>query len=526
MDEYDAVIIGAGINGLVAAAELAMAGWSVAIIERNPRIGGFIASGERTLPGYVHDTYSSIHTLFTSSAAYAALSERLHAHGLRYVNTDGAITGSAAPGRAVVAYRDPAKTAEAFESPADRAAYLTMLEELGRRAPTVFGALGSELRSPQGVRLALAALRSQRVKGLDALAHDGLMSGRAFLRSRFTGPEVDHLWGPWVLHAGLSPDNAGGGIMIPVFAMASHQFGVPQVVGGAGNFVAAFEGLLAEFGVTIMTGRTAEEITVSGGKATGVVTDAGTVRARRAVLASVTPQALYGSLLTQAPVPEQIRDEAERFRYGRAVVQLHVALDRPLKWADERLQDVPVLHLSTGTASTGVSCAQADAGMLPASPTMMVGRQHLLDPDRVPEGKGLLWLTAQEVPWHPQEDAAGRIPVDGTWSRATAERFAERMLDKIEQCAPGTVSSVLKVDVVTPVDLAAANPNAVDGDVYSGSMELDQNLLWRPLPHRGTHATDIRGLWHIGASTHPGPGLGGMSGHIVAERLLAKRRSR
>ncbi|GAB2459522.1 NAD(P)/FAD-dependent oxidoreductase [Nocardioides hungaricus] len=524
MDEYDAIVVGSGINGLVAAAELATVGWSVAIVERNDEVGGFIASGERTLPGFVHDTYSSIHTLFTSGAAYEKLGAKLHEHGLRYINTDGAVTGSVAPGSAVVAYRDPARTAEGFSVPSDRGAYLAMLEEMGRRAPAVFGALGSELRSVQGAKLLVHALRSQRMKGLGALAHDAMMSGRSFLRSRFTGTEIDQLWGPWLLHAGLSPDHAGGGLMIPVFAAANHQFGAPQVAGGAGNFVAAFKSLLSELGVVTMTGRLAERITVSGRRATGVVTDAGTLRARRAVLASVTPQALYGSLLKDAPIPPLVREEAERFRYGRAVVQLHVALDRPLQWADERLQDVPVVHISTGTGSTGIACAQADAGMLPAAPTMMVGRQHLLDPDRVPEGKGLLWMTTQEAPWRPREDAAGTIPVDGTWSKATTDAFVERMLDRVEQCAPGTVASVLKTDVLNPTDMVAINPNAVNGDVYSGSMEMDQSMFWRPLPHQGKHATAIRGLWHIGASTHPGPGLAGGSGHLAAQQLLSQRR--
>lgn len=253
------------------------------------------------------------------------------------------------------------------------------------------------------------------------------------------------------------------------------------------------------------------------------MTDAGLVAARRAVVASLTPQALYGTLLRTAPVPERVRAEAERFRYGRAAMQIHVALDRPLAWSDERFQDVPLVHLSSGSASTGVACAQADAGMLPASPTVAVGRQHVLDPTRVPPGAGSLWLQLQEVPWRPEADAAGTIPVDGTWSRSTTAAYADRVLSKIEESAPGMMASILKVDVLNPADLAAANPNAVNGDPYGGAAELDQNLFWRPLPHAAGHATSIRRLWHIGASTHPGAGLGGGSGHIVAQALLGSR---
>lgn len=265
MEEFDAVVIGSGVNGLVAAAELALGGWSVAVIERNRRLGGFIASDERTSPGYMHDTYSSWHPLFVSGGGFGVLKKVLHAYGLEYRNTDDALTGSIAPDRAVIAHRDPARTAEGFSDPADRRAYLAMLAEMGERAATVFGALGSELRPAKLARLGLGALRSQRLAGLEMLARDALMSGRAFSRERFAGHEADQLWAPWLLHTGLSPDNASGGVMIPVLAMTLHSFGLPVVAGGAGNFVAAFESLFSELGVTVMTGRPAESVAVSGG---------------------------------------------------------------------------------------------------------------------------------------------------------------------------------------------------------------------------------------------------------------------
>lgn len=127
----------------------------------------------------------------------------------------------------------------------------------------------------------------------------------------------------------------------------------------------AFERLLSEHGVTVLTGHRAERVTTTNGRATGVVTDKGLISARRAVIASVTPQALYGTLLKDEPVPWAIRRDAERFRFGRAAMQIHIALDRPLRWTDERFQDVPLLHISDGSGGTGIACAQADAGALP-----------------------------------------------------------------------------------------------------------------------------------------------------------------
>ena len=511
---------------MAAAAELGLAGLSVALVEQSDRIGGFIDSGDETLPGYIHDVYSSWHPLFVSGGAYATLGKQLHGHGLEYSNTDGAMSGSIAAEGAAVAYRDPEATAAEFGDPADRRAYSVMMAEMGRRADLVFGLLGSEVRSASLLKLGLSSLPKQRLNGFESLARDAVTSGRAFARNRFVGTEADQIWAPWLLHAGISPDSAMGGIMIPVLATAMHGFGVPTVTGGAGNLVKAFEGLFTANQVTVLTGHRAERIITSGQTATGVITDRGAFTARRAVLASVTPQALYNDLIPDAPVPQRIRKEASSFRFGRAAMQIHVALDRPLTWADGRLDDAPIVHVSDGSGSTGIACAQADAGLLPSAPTVVVGRQHVIDPSRVPEGKGALWLQLQELPWAPNGDSAGAIAVDGTWTAEVAQRYCDRVLERVGEHAPGLASSVLKTTVIAPPDLAAANPNAVNGDPYGGSQELDQNVLWRPLAHSGTHATRIKNLWHIGASTHPGGGLGGVSGHLAAQQVLTRTERR
>jgi phytoene dehydrogenase-like protein len=204
-------------------------------------------------------------------------------------------------------------------------------------------------------------------------------------------------------------------------------------------------------------------------------------------------------------------------------MQIHVALSGPPRWRDDRLAEVPLIHLSDGSASTGIACAQAEAGLLPAKPTVVVGQQDVLDPSRVPDGAAALWLQLQEVPFAPAGDAAGELDTTGGWTPELARAFAQRVLDRVAAHSPGLTDLVRAIDVVTPVDLAAHNVNAVHGDPYGGSAELDQNFLWRPTPAGARHATPVPGLWHIGASTHPGPGLGGGSGHLVAQRLLRHR---
>src|SRR5215471_5788216 len=142
-NEADAIVVGSGINGLVAAAELARSGWSVVLLERNAKIGGFIATEERTLPGYLHDTFSSWHPLFVSGPAYSSLGELLHQHGLEYRNSDGWITASVADdGRVTLAHRDPERTAAEFQHAEDRCAYSEMLQRLGKNIGAIGGLLG------------------------------------------------------------------------------------------------------------------------------------------------------------------------------------------------------------------------------------------------------------------------------------------------------------------------------------------------------------------------------------------------
>jgi phytoene dehydrogenase-like protein len=142
----------------------------------------------------------------------------------------------------------------------------------------------------------------------------------------------------------------------------------------------------------------------------------------------------------------------------------------------------------------------------------------------VPAGSAALRLQLQEVPFSHLADSAGELDTTQGWTAALARGYAEWVLSRIARHAPDVHDKILAVDMVTPAQLAEYNPNAVNGDPCDGSGELDQSYLWRPLRMPGRHATAIRGLWHVGASTHPGAGLGGGSGHMVAARLTGQPR--
>ncbi|WP_406502797.1 phytoene desaturase family protein [Streptomyces sp. NBC_01602] len=463
MTEVDAVVIGSGVNGLVAAAELACAGWSVVLVERNPDIGGFIATEQRTLPGYLHDTYSSWHPLFVSGPAFASLGELLRRHGLEYRNTDAWVTASVADdGRVTLAHRDPERTVAGFAHETDRIAYLAALSRLNDNIESIGGLMASELRSPAPFRHLAGLFRNGGRAGVEQWLRSVASSGRGYARTEFRGSEVDHLFAPWLLHAGLSPDHATGGLMVPLLAATLHGFGLPVVAGGSGCFLDAFRSLLGSLNVRVETSTPVERVLVERGRAVGVVAAGRVLRARRAVLASVTPTALYGSLL--------------------------------------------------------------QAGLLPRRPSVVVGQQYVLDPSRVPTGAAALWLQLQEVPFSPRGDAADELDTTQGWTPELVQGYTDRVLQRLAQQAPDLHDRILAVDVVTPPQLARYNPNSVEGDPYGGSLELEQSFLWRPLPSSGRHATTVPGLWHIGASTHPGPGLGGSSGHMVATALIKQSR--
>jgi phytoene dehydrogenase-like protein len=523
----DAVVIGSGHNGLAAAAYLARAGWSVEVVERADRPGGAVATEELTLPGFRHDTFSSWHPLFTGSATYAELGPELEQRGLRYVNTDTPTAAAHGDGQAVVAYRDVQRTAESF-APEDAAAFVAELDRFGRMADVVGGLLSSELHAPRAAAQILRLARRLGPRGSLAAAAFSVQSARGWLESSFAGPEPELLYAPWVLHTGLEPSAAGGALQLVALAGGLHAGGTPVVEGGSEHFVTAFTRLIADHGGTVRTGVDAQEIRVVDGRAVGVVAGGELIGARRAVIAGVTPTQLYGRLLAAAAGPSASPSPslaaaaraASRFRFGRGAMQIHLALSEPLRWRDPRLDDAAIVHLSDGAAAVDLACAQAASGRLPARPTVVCGQPCTVDPSRAPAGQAILWIQLQEVPYAPAADAAGELDTTGGWTPELAGAYADRVLARIAEHAPNLSAALLQRAILTPIDLEQRNINLHRGDPYAGATHLDQALLWRPLPGHGSHRTPVDGLWQIGASTHPGPGLNAASGRMVAQRLI------
>ena len=300
---------------------------------------------------------------------------------------------------------------------------------------------------------------------------------------------------------------------------------MPIPRGGAARLVDALARLIADHDGICETRRDVDRIIVRDGHATGVRLAGGDeVSATRAVIANVTPTQLYGRLL-ESDAPKALAEHARRFRYGRSEMQIHFALSEPPRWTgDERLGRTAIVHLTPGLDGVSRAVNEAERGLLPAEATVVVGQPLTMDDSRAPRGGGLLWIQLQELPWHVKGDAASELDTgDGTWSESLRERYADRIQRRIARHIPNLESAIRKRVVLSPADLQAANINLEHGDPYSGSLALDQNFLWRPFARQPGHRTPVRGLFHIGASTWPGPGLGAGSGTLVARELLRHR---
>jgi phytoene dehydrogenase-like protein len=510
---YDDVVVGSGINGLACAALLARAGRAVCVLERNDWFGGAVKTDEITEPGFKHDVFSAWHPLWVGGQAHAQLGADLARHGLDYLNTD-LPTGTLSPdGESAFLLRTADENAAELDRhhPGDGDAWRAMLGEFFPNADLAFGILGTELWSRQGAGLGLKAVRRLGRQGAAEFTGRLLISARDWLETAFGSGRAHGLLAPWVLHTGLGPDAAASGYMAQVIAVAVQEGGMPIPRGGGQKLADALVALIRENGGTCETSVHVERV-FSG----GVRTAAGETISTTDVICNVTPTQLYGELL------EGYEDKAKGFRYGRSEMQIHYALSEPPRWeGDERLGRTAVVHLTPGLDGVSRAVNEADRGLLPAEATVVVGQPLTMDESRAPEGKGLLWIQLQELPWRIKGDAAGEIDVGaGEWTEELRERYADRIQSRLARHIPNLESSILARTALSPADLQAANINLHHGDPYGGSLALDQNFLWRPLGSQPGHRTPVRGVWHVGASTHPGPGLGGGSGALVAQVLL------
>jgi phytoene dehydrogenase-like protein len=519
---HDAIIIGSGPNGLVAANHLADRGWSVLVLEAQPDVGGAVRSAEDVQPGFVHDTFSSFYPLAAASPAIAAM--HLERHGLRWVHPP-AVLGHPLPGQGwALLHRDREVTAGLMEEahPGDGPAWLDLCgvwDQIGQQ-------IVDGLLTPfPPVRPALAALAKLRSVGGLGFVRTLLTPANDLGSTRFGGPAPRILLAGNAGHSDIPLDAPGSGLMGLLLTMLGQTVGFPVPEGGAGQLSAALAGRLTSLGGAVRCGAEVTRVLTSRGRACGVeLADGERIHAHRAVVADVAAPALFGRLVDPTDLPARVARGMRDFRMDPSTVKVDWALDGPVPWAERPTYNPGTVHVADSVSQLTGSLGQVAAGAIPSKPFLLAGQMTTTDATRSPKGTESMWAYTH-VPQKTDHDA-GDGSIRGVWDRDDCERFADRMQERIERLAPGFGSRILARRVLGPRELEARNANLLGGAVGGGTAQLHQQLVFRPVPGLGRAETGVPGLYLGSAAAHPGGGVHGACGMNAARAALAHDRAR
>ncbi len=517
----DAVVIGSGPNGLVAANLLADAGWEVEVLEAEPQPGGAVRTAELTEPGYRHDVFSAFYPLAAASPVIRAF--ELERHGLVWKRGPLSLAHPERDGSCAVISLDPAETAASLDAfaPGDGEAWLGLYETWDRIGEALLEAIVTPFPPVRaGARIAAGLGRGERVRFLRTMA----LPVRRFAEEHFRGEGAARLLAGNALHADLTSDVPVGGFFGWLLCCLAQSVGFPCPEGGAGQLTRALVDRLESRGGRVRCGAAVERVVVRGGRAVGVIVEGGEeVPATRAVLADVAAPALYLRLLPREHVPTRVLEDIRRFQWDNATVKVDWALDGPIPWEAPDAARSGVVHVVEGLDELSIQASQLARRVIPATPFLILGQYAAADPGRAPPGKEVAWAYTH-VPQEVRGDAGGGLT--GRWDERETEIFVGRMEDQVESLAPGFRELIRARHVHTPRTLEADNRNLVGGAVGGGTAQLHQQLIFRPTPGLGRPETPVPGLYLASASAHPGGGVHGAPGAIAARAALHAGRAR
>lgn len=465
---YDAIVVGAGPNGLAAAIELARRGKRVCIYEANETIGGGARSAALTLPGFVHDICSAVHPLGVGSPFFKTLS--LSKYGLEFIFPPAAVAHPFDDGSAILLHRSIEETSRQLG--ADARSYQRLLTPLVRD----WEILAPELLAP--IHFSRHPFAMARF-GLNAIR-----SASGFARSRFKEERMRTFFAGLAAHSCISLDQFGTASFGLVLLTLGHKVGWPIPRGGTQNIANALAGYLKDLGGEIVTGVRVESLDDLAPSA--------------CVLFDLTPRQILR--IAGESLPDRFRRKLGRYRYGPGVFKLDWALDGPVPWRAAECAQAATVHLGGSIAEIEASESAVWEGKLTDTPFVLLTQPSLFDALRAPEGKHTLW-------------AYCHVPNGSTVD------MTERIENQIERFAPGFRSRILARSEMSPAQMESHNANLVGGDITGGVQTLSQ-LFTRPTIH--TYNTPLKNVYICSSSTPPGGGVHGMCGYHAARTALRK----
>ena len=504
----DAVVVGAGPNGLVAANALADAGWDVVLVEAQDEVGGAVRSAESVEPGFVTDLFSAFYPLAAASPVVRDL--HLEDHGLSWRHAPDVLAHALPDGRGAVLRRSPADTAAGLDAahPGDGDAWLRLVAGWDRIRDPLLDALFTPFPP---VRSAMRLLRRSGVAGTLDLTRLALLSVRRFGQEEFGSEEARVLLSGNAMHSDVSPDSAGSALFGWLLVMLGQDVGFPVPEGGAGMLATALRRRAESLGVQVRCGTAVTEVVVSGGRAHGVrLADGTQVRARHAVLADVPAPVLYCDLVRAEQLPARLVHDVSRFDWDDATLKVNWALREPIPWTAPEARGAGTVHLGVDNDGLVDVAADLSVGRMPRTPFLLLGQMTIADPTRSPAGTESVWAYTH-LPRHLAGDDDG------------VHRQAERMQEAVEAVAPGFGATVIGRQVQRPLDLEAADASLSKGALNAGTAALHQQLVLRPSRGLGRPETPVAGLYLASASAHPGGGVHGACGWNAAVSALRQR---
>jgi phytoene dehydrogenase-like protein len=505
----DAVVVGAGHNGLVAANLLADAGWSVLVVEHSDAPGGAVRTAEVTAPGFRSDLCSAFYPLGASSPVLSGLA--LDRYGLTWRHAPEVLAHILPDDRCAVLSRDLDATAKSVDefAPGDGDAWRESYAQWEQVREPLLDAL---LRPFPPVRPGLRLARAMGAADGLRFARLGTMPVRRYAEERFRGEGARALLAGNALHADLSPDGAGSAIFGWLLAMLGQDVGFPVPAGGAGRIVDAVVARLADRGGRVVTGTPVTEILISGGRAHGIRTAGGDIAlARRAVLADLAAPVLFRDLVGEQHLPPRFVADLDRFQWDDATVKVDWALSGTIPWTAPGARGAGTIHLDADLDGFTAYSAALATKTVPSDPFVLLGQLTTSDPSRSPAGTESAW-------------AYTHVPRGTCRTPAEVQRHVERIEALIERHAPGFRDRVLGRHVQGPADFEAENPSLVEGALNAGTAAIHQQLVFRPVPGLGRADTPVDRLFLAGASAHPGGGVHGGPGSNAARAALVRDR--